>query len=74
MRKCPIDDKPCRRGVIELINQTEAAELLNVSRARITQLVKSGRVDYYVIGKKILFDREKIENYADNRHKTRKEE
>jgi excisionase family DNA binding protein len=46
-----------------LLNETEAARFLNVSRQTLLRLRKAGKVGYYRIARRVLYGQEHLEEF-----------
>ncbi len=52
---------------IDIINSVEAAEILGVTRARISKIIKDDVIPHFIIGDKYMFRRDDVLLYADSR-------
>lgn len=51
----------------DLINTTEASHILNVTRQRMTQIIKNDVIPHTTIAGHVMFSREDVLSYAQNR-------
>ena len=54
----------------EALNAMEVAELLNITKNTVYELVKRGEIPAYKVGKKLRIDKSDVKEYIDNqKHK-----
>ena len=54
----------------EALNAIEVAELLNITKNTVYELVKRGEIPAYKVGKKLRIDKSDVKEYIDNqKHK-----
>ena len=52
---------------LETVNSTEAAELLDVSRSRISKIILDGIIPHFLVNGKVMFLKSDIMNYRETR-------